>query len=66
MGVNSVLAYDESKFWQYPIEEIEQYCLFDEFGSIIGVKETAPADFKKAYEEDKKRSDELEKLGIDV
>ncbi len=66
MVVNLVLAYGESKFWQYPIEEIRKYCLFDEFGSIIGVKETAPADFKEAYEEHRKRRDEWEKLGIDV
>ncbi len=50
-----MLAYDEFKFWQYPFEEIEKYCLFDEYGSLIGVKKEAPTDFKEMYEEYEKK-----------
>ena len=60
-----MIAYSESKFWQYPLEEIKRYCLHDEYGSVIGVKEDAPADFKAAYAAEEERSREWETLGID-
>ncbi len=60
-----MIAYGESKFWQYPSEEMERYCIYSEHGYIIGVKEGAPAEFKAAYEEEEKRSKHWEEMGID-
>lgn len=59
-----MIAFTESKFWQYPVEYIEKYCLFDEYGSICGTKEDAPPEFKEAYEADKKMYDDALKRGI--
>lgn len=54
----------EVKLAKFSTEEYEHYGILDELGCIIGVKENAPEEFKKAFEADKKRADELEKLGL--
>ena len=59
-----MLAPGKSKFWQYPAEYIMEYCLFED-GCIAGIKDEAPNDFKKAYEEHKKLEKEMWEQGID-
>ena len=58
-------AYGESKFWQYPSEERERYCIYSEHGYIIGVKEEAPEEFKEAYAAEEERERKWAELGID-
>ena len=53
------------KLLEYPKEVRKRYCIFDDCGCIIGVKDDAPPDIKEAYEADKKISDEWATLGID-
>ncbi len=60
-----MIAYSESKFWQYPSEEMERYCIYSEHGYIIGVKEDAPAEFKEAWAAEEERNRKWEALGID-
>ena len=59
-----MITVEQSELAKYSTEEFEKYGLFDEYGSIIGVKEDAPADFKAAYEHDKKMYDEAQERGI--
>ena len=60
-----MIAYSESALAKIPMEDFRKYGIFDEWGTIIGVKDDAPADFKEAYEHDKKIEEEWEALGID-
>ena len=39
------------KFWEYDFDFFEKYCSYNEDGDLIGVKDDAPNDFKKAFEE---------------
>ena len=55
----------EMKLAKFSVEEREEYGVFDEYGFMIGIKEDAPADFKEAYECDKKRAEERWAKGID-
>ena len=62
-----MLPYGEFKFWnRYSSDERERYCLFDEYGCIVGIKENVPSDFKEAYKEYEKIKLEWEERGIDV
>ena len=62
-----MLAYSEFEFFSvYSYNDRKCYCLYDDFGCIIGVKEEAPAEFKAAYEEYRKKREEWEAAGIDV
>ncbi len=36
------------KLLEYPEEDRERYCIFDDCGFIIGVKDDAPPDIKQA------------------
>ena len=54
----------ENRLRDYSFEDYKKYCLFDEDLIPIGVKEDAPADFKAAYEHDKKLYEEAEERGI--
>ena len=56
---------EEGKFWSYPLEYFEKYAVFDEnTDMVVKVKDKAPPDFKKAFEEHKKMCDKARKLGI--
>lgn len=59
-----MIAPDDAKLFQYPTEDILRYCILDNEGSIIGVKEDAPPKFKEAYEHDKKMYDDALKNGV--
>ena len=59
-----MIALEQSELAKYTTEEFEKYGLFDDMCDIIGVKEDAPADFKAAYEHDKKLYEEAEERGI--
>ena len=59
-----MLAISDVELKGYTVDDYEKYCLFDEDGFIAGVKEDAPADFKAAYEHDKKLYEEAEERGI--
>ena len=61
-----MMAFSESKMTKYTSMEIRQYGVFDDDGILIGVKEDAPADFKEAYEADKKFRKKWEDAGVDV
>ena len=39
------------EFWEYDLYFFEEYCIYNEYGDLIGVKDDAPNDFKKAFEE---------------
>ena len=39
------------KFWDYETDFFVKYCIYDENGDLIEVKNDAPDDFKKAFEE---------------
>ena len=60
-----VKAFGEMKLSKFAKEEVLAYGIFDEWGDLSGVKDDAPADFKEAYEHDKKTEEELAALGID-
>ena len=61
-----MIAPNELKLFEYSDEELERYGIFkDGDGDIIGVKEEAPEDFKKAYEEYRAHCEKMEELGID-
>ena len=61
-----MIAFSESKLAKYTNEECERYGVFDDLGFIIGVKDDAPADFKEAYEADKKMYDDALARGIQL
>ena len=56
---------NDIKLKGYSNEEYERYGIFDDLGFIIGVKDDAPAEFKDAYEADKKIFEEMEAKGLD-
>ena len=58
-------SFSESKLALFSAEEFEKYSVFDERRLAIGVKDDAPAEFKAAYEHDRKIDEEWEALGID-
>ncbi|MBR0261028.1 MAG: hypothetical protein IJQ85_04450 [Selenomonadaceae bacterium] len=60
-----MMAYSESELAKISMEDFWKYAIFDEWGIIIGVKEDAPAEFKEAYEHDKKIEEEAWAKGID-
>ena len=59
-----MVAYSELKMVKFSDKEVETYGLFDNWGVLIGVRDDAPADFKKAYEHDKKMYEDAQKRGI--
>ena len=61
-----MMAFSESKLARYTSIEIMKYGIFDDEGVLIGVKEDAPEDFKKACETDKKFCNKWEAMGVDV
>ena len=61
-----MMAFSESELARYSFKEIMRYGIFDEYGVLKGVKEEAPAEFKAAYEADKKFREKWEAAGIDV
>ena len=63
--LNYMTAFSESKLAKYTDKEFEEYGIFDDLGTIIGVKDDAPADFKQAYEEYKEHCQKMEDLGLD-
>ena len=61
-----MIAPNTLKLFDYSEEEFEKYGQFkDGDGEIIGVKEDAPEDFKKAYEEYEEHNKKMEELGLD-
>ena len=60
-----MMAFSESELARYSSKEIMKYGIFDEYGVLNGVKEDAPAEFKVAYETDKKLREKWESMGID-
>ena len=60
-----MMIFSESKLTGYTSMEIMKYGIFDDDGVLIGVKEDAPADFKEAYEVDKKLCKKWEAQGLD-
>lgn len=60
-----MMAFSKAKFWQYSEEYFKQYCIYDEEGTLTGVKDDAPEDFKAAYEEEKKHDEKMAALGLD-
>ena len=54
----------EMKMVKFSIEEREKYGIFDAEGWLVGVKESAPAEFKEAYEHDEKKEKEAWEQGI--
>ena len=60
-----MLAPGVLKMVEFTVEEREKYGVFDEDGWLIGIKEDAPAEFKEAWEQDKKIEAELWERGID-
>lgn len=61
-----MLAFSKSKLAKIPDEIFMKYGVFDEYGDIVGVKEDAPAEFKEAYEHDKKMYDDTLAQGIQL
>ena len=59
-----MLAPGKMKLASFSIEEYERYGILDDVGCIISVKDDAPAEFKEAFEADKKRVDDMESLGL--
>ena len=59
-----MVAYSELKMVKFSDKEVETYGLFDNWGVLIGVRDDAPADFKKAYEHDKKMYEDAQKRGL--
>ena len=59
-----MVAYSELKLVKFSDETVEKYGLFDNWGILIGIKDDAPADFKEAYEHDKKMYDDALKNGV--
>lgn len=55
----------QTKLSAFSIEEYERYGLLDDVGCIVGVKDDAPAEFKEAYEADKKFYQKMEAEGLD-
>ena len=56
----------QTKLEKFSAEDFEKYGVFDDVGDIIGVKDDAPADFKEAYEADKKMYDDALARGIQL
>ena len=63
--LSKMKSFSESKLALFSVEEFEKYSIFDERGLAIGVKDNAPAEFKAAFEADKKLREKWEELGID-
>lgn len=63
--LTKMLLPDEVKMAKFSIEERDKYGVFDEDGFMISVKDNAPAEFKEAYEWDKKRAEERWAKGMD-
>ena len=59
-----MLLASDTKLWQYPVDDIMKYCIFEN-GDIVGVKDDAPAEFKEAYDWEKKKEKERWTKGID-
>lgn len=59
-----MLVPEQTKLAQFSFEDIEKYGVFNDIGDIVGAKDDAPADFKKAYEYDKKLRNELWERGL--
>ena len=55
------------KFWDYDTNVFKKYCIYNEYGELVGLREDAPPDVKKAFEEyvaeEKKIREEAEKEG---
>ena len=58
-------VFGESELDKYTTEDILKHGVFDDMGCLVGIKDDAPADFKVAYEADKKKNKKWEELGID-
>ena len=61
--LNKMLLASDTKLWQYPVDDIMKYCIFEN-GDIVGVKDDAPAEFKEAYDWEKKKDKERWAAGI--
>ena len=61
-----MMAANESKMSNFTVEEVLSYGVFDEDGSLIGVTDFAPAEFKEAFEADKKMYDEALARGVQL
>ena len=59
-----MMAADKSKMAKFSVEEVFSYGIFDEDGSLVGAKDDAPAEFKEAFEADKKMYDDALAQGI--
>lgn len=57
-------TFSESKLAQLPDEGIFKYGLFDNCGTLIGFKDDAPDEFKKAFEHSRKIREDAKKQGI--
>ena len=47
------------------IQYVKEYGIYDEDGCLVGMKETAPEEVKKSFEEYQKKREEWEAMGID-
>lgn len=61
-----MIAANESKMSKFTVEEVLSYGTFDDDGSLIGVADFAPTDFKEAFEADKKMYDEALARGVQL